>query len=164
MGVFGKDGVAITEELAINALKAHLLKTLPGVLEEIEAEQQTTKLQLPMFKHMVDEYVDPDDIFDFPFAAIFVSESEDDVKDRALDKNSCNVRLMSVLVGKKTTLKAYRYHNAIREAIQRDRTLGKMGCRARVLSRKYYTPVFKGDEEIRVAESYIEITMEVQRR
>jgi len=156
--------VLLVEENALLALSTYLMAKLPDYLQAVETVQLTTKLDLPMFQKIEIEYVDPEDIFTFPFAMAFVADSEDDVQDRALDKNTCIVRLMTAIVGKRSTLKSYRYHSAIREAIQNDRTLGRRGCRARVMRRVYYSPVSKGDQEVRVAESYIEITMEVQRR
>jgi hypothetical protein len=153
----------ILEEEAIKRLTNYLTDALPPFLQEI-IDEQNDGLDLPMFAKIADDYLDPSDMFKFPVMVIFATTSDDEVKDRALDENVCVLRVMTGVVGKRSSKKSYRYHNAIREAIQRNRGLGTMGCRARVVSRRYYSAVSKGDEEIRVAESYIEITMEVQRR
>lgn len=135
---------------------------MPAYLAQIELENPG--VLLPMFTVIDDEYIDPSDIRRYPAACVFVDESKDVVKDRAMDENTCSLRVMSLYDGSKATKKTYRYNAAIREAIQADRSLGGRGCRAKVVERVYYTPINRGNQEIRVAESYLEVTMEVQRR
>jgi len=154
--------IEILEENAVRAVVDFMTIRLPIYLAQIQIEHPD--VELPMFARIDDEYLDPSDVFKFPFACVFVDDSKDETKDRALDHNVCRVRMMSLYDGKKATKKTYRYNAAIREAIQADRTLGGKGCRAKVLERIYYTPIMKGNQEVRVAETYLEVQMEVQRR
>ncbi len=156
--------IEILEERAVNAVVDFLRANLPLFLAQIETERPG--LDLPMFKKIDDEYIDPHSVMndEMPFACVFVDDSKDETKDRALDMNTCRVRVMSLYKGKQATKKTYRYNAAIREAIQANRSLGAPRCRATVLQRIYYTPIMRGGIEVRVAETYLEVKMEVERR
>jgi hypothetical protein len=154
--------ILILEERAVNAVIDFLKERLPIYLARIQTENPG--ILLPMFSAIDDEYIDPSEVRRYPCACVFVDESKDKTKDRAMDENTCSLRVMSLYDGAKGTKKTYRYNAAIREAVQEDRSLGGRGCRAVVVERIYYTPINKGNQEVRVAESYLEVTMEVQRR
>jgi hypothetical protein len=152
----------ILEEEAIKVLRTYFEATLPAKLAEIEA--QYPDVLLPMYFKIDEEYMDPNDAYRFPYASIFVDKSKDETKDRALDQNECTIRVLSMFTGKNSTKQCYRYNAAIREVIQANRTLNECNYRAKVLERIYYNPIMKGNQEVRVAETYLEVTMEVQRR
>lgn len=156
--------IEVLEERAVSAIVNYLKETLPDMLARLEAERPD--IDLPMFKKIEDEYIDPNSVMndELPFACVFVDDSEDETKDRALDMNTCSVRIMSLYKGRLASKKTYRYNAAIREVIQGNRAIGAPRCRATVLKRIYYTPIMRGNIEVRVAETYLEVKMEVERR
>jgi len=156
--------IEVLEERAVSAIVKYLKDTLPDMLARLEAERPD--IDLPMFKKIEDEYIDPNSVMndELPFACVFVDDSEDETKDRALDMNTCSVRIMSLYKGRLASKKTYRYNAAIREVIQGNRSIGAPRCRATVLKRMYYTPIMRGNIEVRVAETYLEVKMEVERR
>lgn len=156
--------IEVLEERAVSAIVNYLKETLPDMLARLEAERPD--IDLPMFKKIEDEYIDPNSVMndELPFACVFVDDSEDETKDRALDMNTCSVRIMSLYKGRLASKKTYRYNAAIREVIQGNRAIGAPRCRATVLKRMYYTPIMRGNIEVRVAETYLEVKMEVERR
>jgi hypothetical protein len=156
--------IEVLEERAVSAIVNYLKETLPDMLARLEAERPD--MDLPMFKKIEDEYIDPNSVMndELPFACVFVDDSEDETKDRALDMNTCSVRIMSLYKGRLASKKTYRYNAAIREVIQGNRAIGAPRCRATVLKRMYYTPIMRGNIEVRVAETYLEVKMEVERR
>lgn len=151
----------VIDEQSVDAVVQTIQKRFKQYLDETNDELHPRE-KLAMFHDVSDDYVDPAEMRKLPSACVFVSESEDYAKDRAMDQNVAEVRILIGWVGPSKI--GYRYTAALTSMVLREKTLMNMIGRARVKARKFYTPVSVGNQEIRGAEVFLEIEQEVMRR
>lgn len=151
----------VIDEQSVDAVVQTIQKRFAQYLDEANAELKPRE-HLAMFHDVFDDYVEPSEMRKLPAASVFVSESEDYAKDRAMDQNVAEVRILIGWIGPSKI--GYRYTAALTSMVLREKTLMNMIGRARVKARKFYTPISVGNQEIRGAEVFLEIEQEVMRR
>lgn len=150
----------VIEEQVIDATVAYIQEQLPAALDELN-ESLDPRQRVTMFHKIYDDIMEPSTMGKLPAASVWIDQSEDEIKDRALTLNTCSVRVLFAWYGHGKI--GYRFGAALTSIFLRDPTFTRRIGRARVTERKYYTPVADGELEIRVAEIDLEIKQEVQR-
>lgn len=157
--------IEVVEENIVNAIVSFLTENYNSVIDEInDLLDPSGTNQLKRISHFENDYVDPSYEEYFPSCCVWIDETEDQVKSRAVDLNVSTVRILIADQGPGSLVRMYRYQAALLWLTQHDRTFDGAVGRLRVQKRVYYTPISTGDEEVRVSETFLQTLEEVERR
>lgn len=152
--------IQLNEYTVIKTIEDTIKESLPPILKEVEAQ---TGLSAPMYKAVYGKYIDPLDILNVPAMSIIVDKSTDKVISRAIQTTTMKLILMSVVGGQQQYDQSILYNAAIAHLFGLDPTLQCSVLRGKVTGREYFPPFSKGNTEIRVSQSHVEIVIESNR-
>lgn len=152
----------IIEEAIIDAVILCITNDLPVELVAINLDLGLdVNHELKTFRRIFDDEISPLIMDPYPSACVWVDDSDDDIKDRAVTLNVSSIKVLCAWIGHGRV--GYRYGAALTSMFLKNPTLnGKVG-RCRVVQRKYFSPVVEGDTEVRVAMLDLEVHQEVRR-
>jgi hypothetical protein len=150
----------IIDEGILDAALAYFAERLPEEITNTNLGLDP-HLQIEYPRYIYDDMVDPEMMTGFPAMAMWVEESEDAQRDRAMREATANLRVLYVFQG--PMRQGYKFAAALTSITLRDYTYGCRIGRATVTERKYYSASNPEADELRAAEVVIEIKQEVKR-
>ncbi len=152
--------IPVIDEDVILTIVDRIVTDSADIIAQIESER--TPIGTLPYLAVTSEFVEPEVVEDTPVCSVTFLPTVDAARDRALDQSKVTVIITSFYRG--TFLMGYRYNAAICALVYKDRRFGCKFGNCTVKSREYYKPILRGDEELKICSTTLEITQEVVRR